>query len=113
MKNVFWIKYTDICPQEFNWQSFTIGTDNGLMPNRQQAIIWTNADPIHWRIYATLEGDELTQMFIANVWKPFSTVWSPMSNIHYLSRNLWTLKYLKSNKLHFLFFSDSKKQKHH
>ena len=25
----------------------------------QQAIIWTNADPIHWRIYAALEGDEL------------------------------------------------------
>ena len=24
-----------------------------------QAIIWTNADPIHWRIYAALGGDEL------------------------------------------------------
>ena len=22
------------------------------------AIIWTNADPIHWRIYAALGGDE-------------------------------------------------------
>ena len=29
------------------------------MPNRRQAIIWTNADPIHWRIYAALGGDEL------------------------------------------------------
>ena len=29
------------------------------MPNRQQAIIWTNADPIHWRIYAALGGNEL------------------------------------------------------
>ena len=37
-----------------------IGLDNGLAPNRQQAIIWTNADPIHWRIYAALRGDELT-----------------------------------------------------
>ena len=26
---------------------------------RRQAIIWTNADPIHWRIYAALGGDEL------------------------------------------------------
>ena len=26
-----------------------------------QAIIWTNADPIHWRIYAALGGDELTE----------------------------------------------------
>ena len=25
-----------------------------------EAIIWTNADPIHWRIYAVLVGDELT-----------------------------------------------------
>ena len=33
---------------------------NGLAPNRRQAIIWTNADPIHWRIYAAL-GVELTQ----------------------------------------------------
>ena len=23
-------------------------------PNKRQTIIWTNADPIHWRIYASL-----------------------------------------------------------
>ena len=38
-----------------------IGLDSGFTPNRQQAIIWTNADPIHWRIYAALGGDELTK----------------------------------------------------
>ena len=27
-----------------------------LVPNRRQAIIWTNADPIHLRIYAALGG---------------------------------------------------------
>ena len=27
--------------------------------NSRQAIIWTNADPIHWRIFAALGGDEL------------------------------------------------------
>ena len=37
-----------------------MGLDNGLAPYRRQAIIWTNADPIHWRIYAPLGGDELT-----------------------------------------------------
>ena len=31
----------------------------GLVPNRQQAIIWTNADIIHWHIYVELRGDEL------------------------------------------------------
>ena len=33
--------------------------DNGLASYRRQAIIWTNADPIHWRIYAALGRDEL------------------------------------------------------
>ena len=31
--------------------------DNGLMPNRRQAIILTNADPLHWRIYAAPGGE--------------------------------------------------------
>ena len=30
------------------------------MTNRQQAFIWTNADPIYWRIYVALGADELT-----------------------------------------------------
>ena len=29
-----------------------------------QAIIWTNAVPIHWRIYAALQGDELKYLGI-------------------------------------------------
>ena len=36
------------------------GLDNGLAPNRWQAIIWTNADPIHWHIFVALGGDEVT-----------------------------------------------------
>ena len=26
---------------------------------KRQAITWTDADPVHWRIYAALRGDEL------------------------------------------------------
>ena len=58
MKNfVFWFK--------FHWSLFlmvklTIGLDNGMAPNRRQAIIWTNADPVHSRICAALGPDELT-----------------------------------------------------
>ena len=37
--------------------------DNGLAPNSRQAIIWTNAGPIHWRIYAALGGDELRAQY--------------------------------------------------
>ena len=43
------------------WQCISIGLVNGLASNRRQAIIWTNADPIHWRKYAALGGDELTR----------------------------------------------------
>ena len=39
-----------------------INLDNGLAPNGQPAIIWTNADPIRWRIYAALSGDELDKI---------------------------------------------------
>ena len=37
----------------------SFGLNNGLPPNRRQAISWTNADPILWRIYAALGGEEL------------------------------------------------------
>ena len=47
----FWLKFH---------RSFFIGSDNGMAPTRRQAIIWTNAGPIQWRIYAALGGDELT-----------------------------------------------------
>ena len=42
-----------------SWQYPSIGLDNGLSQNRQQTIIWTNADPIHRRMYAALGWDEL------------------------------------------------------
>ena len=45
--------------QGSNWQQYTFGFDIGLVPKRRQAIIWTNADSIHCRIYAALGGDEL------------------------------------------------------
>ena len=36
----------------------------------RQAIIWTNADRIRWRIYAAQDGDELTFIWIIYVkWK--------------------------------------------
>ena len=33
-----------------------IDNNPALAPNRRQAIIWTIADRIHWRIYAALGG---------------------------------------------------------
>ena len=40
-----------------NLQYSSIGSGNDLAPNRRQAIIWFNADPILWRIYAAQGGD--------------------------------------------------------
>ena len=50
--------FTEICCQESNKQYYSIGLDNGLVPTRRQAIIWTKDDPFHQRIYAALGGDE-------------------------------------------------------
>ena len=54
---------------EFHWSLFLrvpftifqLGLDNGLAPIRLQAIIWTNAHPVHWRIYEALRGDDECQ----------------------------------------------------
>ena len=44
-----------------NKPAFT-GSGNGLAPNKRQAITWTNADPIHRRMYAALGGNELKSL---------------------------------------------------
>ena len=51
--------FTEICFQEAPWQQVSTGSGNGLAPNRRQAIIWTNDDTVHWRIYAALREEDL------------------------------------------------------
>ena len=41
---------------------------NGLAPNRRRAIIWTNTDLIHWRIYSALGGNESNIILTRNLW---------------------------------------------
>ena len=60
----------EICSQESNWQYPSIGSGNGLAPNRWQAITWTNDDPVDCSIYAALGGNEL-RCTPAVVWSPF------------------------------------------
>ena len=52
--------FTEVCFLGPNWQKVIITSGNGLAPNRRQAITWSNVDPVLWRIYAALGGDELT-----------------------------------------------------
>ena len=54
--------FTEIYSQKSDWQYVNIVSVDGLAPSRRQSIIWTNDDQVHWGIYATLEGDELSQM---------------------------------------------------
>ena len=46
--------FINICSLWSNWQYGSIGSDNGLAPNRRQAIIWTNVGMFYWRINASL-----------------------------------------------------------
>ena len=39
--------------QGSNEQQINIGSDNGLVLNRRQAIFWTHADLASWHIYAS------------------------------------------------------------
>ena len=60
MKNFNFL--TKICvPNGAIGDNPTLVSDDGLAPNRRQAIIWTNTDPIHWCIYAALGWDALTE----------------------------------------------------
>ena len=42
------------------WQYIIIGSDNGLAPNKRQAIIWTNYGLVSWRKYASRGLNEFT-----------------------------------------------------
>ena len=57
VSNRILLKFIPKCPIDNEWE-FDPG--NGLAPNRRQAITWTNAGPVYWRIYVSLGGDELT-----------------------------------------------------
>ena len=51
--------FIEMCSLGSNWQYISISSDNSLAPSGRQAIIWSNADPVHRRIYVALGGDEL------------------------------------------------------
>ena len=55
---------------------------NGLVQNRQQAIIWTNDVSVYWRIYTLLGFDErrvlsfFTRVVLISMKHPLRTSWS-------------------------------------
>ena len=75
----------------FLWVQLT-NWHNGLVPNRRQAIIWTNDGLVCWRIYASLRLYELTKRCKRRF------------QIHFLEGNLL---YFDLNSIVFLFSSDN------
>ena len=62
MREIFLIlkqNFNEICSLWSNSQYASIGSDNGLAPTRRQAIIWTNVGVLYWRIYGSLDLNEL------------------------------------------------------
>ena len=53
-------------PNGSNWQYASIDSDNGLVPNRRQAIIWTNNGLGCQCIYASLGLNESKDLFISH-----------------------------------------------
>ena len=51
---VFLSKFHWILSLTSNWEYVSIGLNNGLAPNRRQAIICINAHPIRWRKFVAL-----------------------------------------------------------
>ena len=55
----FGSNFTEICSQGSNYQYTSIGSDDGLAPNRRPAFAWVIGDLVYWRIYASLSLSEL------------------------------------------------------
>ena len=65
--------FIEVCSQGSNWQYSSIGADNGLAPNRRQAITWTN-DVLGCRsIYTPLGSNDLKSVLVCAILTP--TVW--------------------------------------
>ena len=51
--------FTEMCSLGSNWQYGSVDSDNGLAPNRRQAIIWSNVGKRDWHIDASPGLNEL------------------------------------------------------
>ena len=67
---VFWTKFV---PKSSIDNNPAFDLDNGLAPNRRQAIIWTNTDPIHWRIYVALVGGWVNLLHFVHLTYPLKS----------------------------------------
>ena len=109
--------FTEVCLLWSNWQQHSSPLNNGLVPNRRQAIIWNNADPIHWRKYTALRGDESTygKQFYHDIARSFEVVGFVFrGSIHQADGRLiaWSRKVSEQRDSGFGFFNRSEFDRH-
>ena len=69
LNETIWIlnkSFTEICSLGSYKQNGSIGSDNGSVTTRRQAIIWSNVDMLYWCIYLSIGLSELRNSFVLN-----------------------------------------------
>ena len=91
--------FIEICSLGFNWQYGSIVSDNGLAPNRRQAIIWSNVGMLYWHIYAPLGLTALINKINSNIvqCEEIDYHWSQNWATHLTSRDYFTFCFSKSS----------------
>ena len=81
---------TNVCSHVSNYQKSVINSDDGLAPNKQQAIIWTNDSRlVYWHIYVSVELSELILYMYGQHWNNSNV---PCDHIMWLQCNCyWTI----------------------
>ena len=80
--------FLEISSQGSNCQNVSIGSDNGLAPNRRQAIFWTINGLCCRRIYASLDLNECKSLGhgrCSNIFKYVILKYIVVSEIQYSS----------------------------
>ena len=75
---------------KFQWSLFlraqltkgSIGSGNGMAPNRRQAMTWTNTDTVSRCIYVALGEDELTEIAKETGWNCVNYIMAILSIRH-------------------------------
>ena len=72
-------------------------SDNGLAPNRWQAIIWTKDGIVNWRIYASLGLNESNRIMVQlNFLYVLLFIKVKRLEFEWKIASTWAIKYLQS-----------------
>ena len=84
----------------------SIGSDNGLEPARQQAIIWTNDGIFYWLVNASLGFSELKDPKSVHNWHPIACPWGLSYGVNVMQ---WFSQDWVQLYIHIMIWKDSQK----